>query len=78
MHYLSPCGRGRHNGAGEGYLKADPVLKRFQKKLRINQTDAESRVWHYLKSRRFQKWKFRRQHGIQDYIMDFLCLTGNS
>ena len=41
MNYLSPCGRGRPNGAGEGYSRTDTVLKRFQKVFRTNQTDAE-------------------------------------
>jgi len=50
------------------------VLKRFQKKLRTNQTNAEGRLWHYLRSRRFEGWKFRRQHILQEYIVDFVCL----
>ncbi len=31
MNYLSPCGRGRPEGAGEGYFRIALVLKRFQK-----------------------------------------------
>jgi very-short-patch-repair endonuclease len=50
------------------------MLKRFQKTLRINQTDAENRLWYHLRSRRFQGWKFRRQHILQGYIVDFVCL----
>ena len=50
------------------------MLKRFQKSLRTNQTDAESRLWYHLRNRRFQGWKFRRQHILQGYIVDFVCL----
>ncbi|KAB2832516.1 MAG: endonuclease domain-containing protein [Caedimonadaceae bacterium] len=50
------------------------MLKRFQKSLRTNQTDAESRLWYHIRNRRFQGWKFRRQHILQGYIVDFVCL----
>lgn len=50
------------------------MLKRFQKTLRINQTNAENRLWYHLRNRRFQGWKFRRQHALQGYIVDFVCL----
>jgi len=50
------------------------MLKRFKKSLRTNQTDAESRLWYHLRGRRFQEWKFRRQHILQGYIVDFVCL----
>ncbi len=49
------------------------MLKSFQKALHTNQTNAESRLWYYLRSRRFQRWKFRRQHMLQGYIVDFVC-----
>ena len=50
------------------------MLKRFKKTLRTNQTDAESRLWYHLRDRRSQGWKFRRQHILQGYIVDFVCL----
>jgi len=50
------------------------MLKRFKKELRTNQTDAEARLWYHLRSRRFQRWKFRGQHVLQGYIVDFVCL----
>ena len=50
------------------------MLNRFKKTLRTNQTDAESRLWYHLRDRRFQGWKFRRQHILQGYIVDFVCL----
>jgi len=49
-------------------------LKRFQKQLRSFQTNAEHRLWYYLRNRHFQGFKFRRQQAIQGYIVDFVCL----
>jgi len=50
------------------------VLEKFQKKLRVHQTDAENTLWHHLRDRRFHAWKFRRQHIFENYIVDFVCL----
>ena len=50
------------------------MLKRFKKSLRKSQTDAESILWHYLRNRNFQNHKFRRQHTLCGYIVDFVCL----
>jgi very-short-patch-repair endonuclease len=49
-------------------------LKEFQKQLRTAQTDAEEVLWYHLRSRRLQGYKFRRQHSLQGYIVDFVCL----
>ncbi|MBU4314852.1 endonuclease domain-containing protein [Patescibacteria group bacterium] len=45
-----------------------------RKNLRINPTPAEIRLWGYI-SRSQIGYKFRRQHGIGDYIVDFYCST---
>jgi very-short-patch-repair endonuclease len=49
-------------------------LKRFQKALRTAQTDAEHKLWYQLRNRHFQGFKFRRQHMLCGYIVDFVCL----
>ena len=36
-------------------------------------TDAEHRLWYYLRGRRLAGWKFRRQVPLGDYVADFLC-----
>jgi len=36
-------------------------------------TEAEIKLWNILKSKGFNKYKFRRQHGIGRYIVDFYC-----
>ena len=45
----------------------------FKKSLRKNSTDAEIRIWCYLKNRQFYRLKFRRQVSIEPYIVDFIC-----
>lgn len=41
--------------------------------LRQAQTDAEGRLWSKLRERRLQGAKFRRQHPVGRYIVDFCC-----
>jgi len=41
--------------------------------LRRHMTDAEGALWCRLRSRRLCGYKFRRQHPIGPYIVDFLC-----
>ena len=36
-------------------------------------TPAENRLWLRLRARPFHSLKFRRQHGIGPYIVDFYC-----
>ena len=37
-------------------------------------TEAEKRLWSRLRSRQILGLKFRRQHPIGNYIVDFACL----
>ncbi len=41
--------------------------------MRAQATDAEIRLWHVLRDRRFFDFKFRRQHPLGGYILDFYC-----
>jgi len=43
--------------------------------LRQSLTDAETRLWKLLRSRQFETIKFRRQHPIGPYILDFACVA---
>jgi very-short-patch-repair endonuclease len=47
----------------------------FARQLRKTMTDAETRLWHELRAKRFESYKFRRQVPIGKYIADFACLT---
>jgi very-short-patch-repair endonuclease len=44
--------------------------------LRVSQTNAEAKLWYALRNRRLARWKFRRQHPIDRYIVDFVTLAG--
>ena len=44
-----------------------------RKQLRENLTSAEALLWLNLKGRRLNGKKFRRQHSIGPYIVDFFC-----
>src|SRR5438270_13121854 len=43
------------------------------RQLRQTSTDAERRMWSALRDRRLLRYKFRRQHPIGDFIVDFAC-----
>ncbi|HSW68995.1 MAG TPA: DUF559 domain-containing protein [Gammaproteobacteria bacterium] len=45
--------------------------------LRNNMSNAEQHLWYYLRSKRLNGYKFRRQHLIQPYVVDFICLSKN-
>jgi very-short-patch-repair endonuclease len=51
----------------------DPVLKHAAAILRHDQTATESIIWDQLKGRRLQGLRFRRQHVLHGYILDFYC-----
>ena len=44
------------------------------RQLRKSWTDAELRLWQLLRNRSLGKNKFRRQHPIGPYVVDFVCL----
>ena len=51
----------------------DKRLIQFARALRHNSTDAERRIWSYLRAERLNGHGFRRQHPIGAYIADFYC-----
>ncbi len=59
-----------------GVIKRQYSQKTLQnaKALRQNQTNAEGLLWHYLRNKQLDGHKFRRQHPIDPYIVDFACL----
>jgi very-short-patch-repair endonuclease len=44
--------------------------------LRKNQTEAEKKLWAVLSAKK-TGYKFRRQHSIGEYIVDFICIQQN-
>ncbi len=55
------------------YLNNCPELKTFRKELRHNLTPAEARLWSYLQRKQLDGRRFRRQHSVGGYILDFYC-----
>jgi very-short-patch-repair endonuclease len=54
-------------------------MERFIKRaraLRASQTSAEAKLWYRLRGRRLARWKFRRQHPIDRYVVDFVSIEG--
>jgi len=51
-----------------------PILQEFASDMRQAPTDAEARLWYFLRGRRLDGVKFRRQHPIGPYIVDFVSV----
>jgi very-short-patch-repair endonuclease/restriction endonuclease S subunit len=66
----SPKGRGSQRYRG-GYDFTG--LVETARELRRRQTPAEDLFWELVRDRRFMGLKFRRQHQLGDYIVDFYC-----
>ena len=49
------------------------TLTPVAKALRRNQTDVEKMFWCRLRNRQVNGYKFRRQHQIGMYVVDFVC-----
>jgi len=47
----------------------------FVQELRQNQTPEEKKLWQELRARRLAGFKFRRQHPIECFVVDFACLS---
>ena len=45
----------------------------LKRRLRSEMTAAEARLWSRLRAKQCEGLKFRRQHGIGPYIVDFYC-----
>ena len=72
--------------AAENYLPQDKIftadkkqytkleLKERARRMRKESTPAEAKMWQLLRGNQLGV-KFRRQHSIDRYIVDFICLT---
>ena len=45
----------------------------FARSLRRTATPAEKKVWRWLRHRSLRHLKFRRQHPVGPYVLDFYC-----
>ena len=77
---LSPPFSRRGGTEGDGVvtlllmtLNNRPSLRPLRRQLRMTLTPAEARLWKHLQSRQLAGRKFRRQHSIGPYVLDFYC-----
>ena len=47
------------------------------RELRKNQTNAEKALWSVLRMHRLGGYRFRRQHPMGNYVVDFGCLESH-
>jgi very-short-patch-repair endonuclease len=52
---------------------AKPSIFRNAHALRIKSTEAEKILWEYLRNKRLEGIKFRRQHPKDNYVLDFFA-----
>ena len=52
-----------------------PEMLVFRKELRKNATPAEAFLWKHLQRSQLEGRKFRRQHSIHNFIVDFYCAS---
>ena len=74
MTSLSLPGRGQGEGVlymRKGY-RIHPIILARAREMRQPQTPAEATLWHALKNQKTGH-KFRRQHPIYRFIIDFYC-----
>jgi very-short-patch-repair endonuclease len=55
------------------YIHRGQSLKTRARDLRKNATPTERLLWLHLSKKQIERYKFRRQHVIAPYILDFYC-----
>ncbi len=56
-------------------MEKSPLTLSRARILRKSETEAEIKLWGYLRDRRLANFKFRRQVPIPPFIADFACLS---
>jgi adenine-specific DNA-methyltransferase len=76
-HALSRWERDRVRGVVEivktSMLKQSPKTTRIARNLRKRESWGEGLIWSWLRDQRFSNYKFRRQHPMGPYFLDFFC-----
>ena len=52
---------------------ANGKLYEFSRELRSGETETEKILWEFLRNKKLNGLKFRRQHPLGDYVADFYC-----
>jgi very-short-patch-repair endonuclease len=56
-------------------MRKDPTTLAYARTLRREPTAAEKILWHHLRNRQLNGFKFSRQEPIGPYIVDVVCRT---
>jgi len=74
----SPKERGAVHSDVPGYITNTEdqwkIVSAYAKENRQNLTEAEDKLWQELRNKKLAGNKFRRQHPIEGYIPDFVCI----
>jgi len=73
---LHPAG----GGSGRGEIiwqptRVSPPILQAARSLRKNMTDAERVLWRCLRGKQLAGFRFRKQHPVGVYILDFYCAS---
>lgn len=55
------------------FFDSSKEIVEIARELRQHQTKAEKVLWQQLRNRKLNGYKFRRQHYIERYVVDFYC-----
>lgn len=66
--FTEDLGEGKYN---KFHYPLPPILLHRAREMRKNPTTAESLLWELLRDRQLNGHKFRRQHVVQNFILDF-------
>src|SRR3990172_6528086 len=67
--------RGDPHGRGEVHIRprSSPGVRTAARRMRKEPTDSEGLLWSALRSRGLAGRKFRRQHPVGPFVLDFYC-----
>ncbi|MCS6883595.1 MAG: DUF559 domain-containing protein [Chloroflexaceae bacterium] len=72
-HPTPPPSGGRAVGTGWRPIPVPPALLQAARELRKTMTDAEQLLWQSLRCKQLDGFRFRKQHPIERYVLDFYC-----
>ena len=67
----------RGNEAHPIYFGANPRILKLAGELRNTMTRSENYLWSELRNKKVLGYKFRRQHPVGAYVLDFFCNEAN-
>jgi isoleucyl-tRNA synthetase len=70
-----PKGKGASPNYQTARKSSYKLLKELKDLNKKGQTESEAILWNYLKGKQLEDYKFRRQHIIDEFIVDFVCLS---